>query len=97
MTRKLNFGLSLAAGLLGGILSRYIAPPSAQAQSQAGPTKGVTAQKFVLVNAKGTPLGVFGVDISGNASISLFDESGKVIWSENGKANPRALSENISR
>lgn len=97
MTRKINFGLSLAAGLLGGILSHYIAPQSAWSQSQTVPPKEVNAQRFVLMNDKGAPFGVFGFDKNGNAGITLFDQSGKVIWSENGKPNPRALAENISK
>jgi predicted transcriptional regulator len=94
MNRTLNLGMSLAAGLLGGLLSHYAAQ-SVLAQSQV--TKEIRSQSFVLVNDKGVPSGAFGFDKDGNASITLFDKSGNVIWSENGKANPRRLAENISK
>lgn len=37
MNRKLNLSLALTAGLLGGVLSRYVTPLPVQAQ--AGPPK----------------------------------------------------------
>jgi len=37
MNRKLNIGLSIAAGLLGGLLSHYISPALVHAQTQAAP------------------------------------------------------------
>jgi hypothetical protein len=97
MNRKVNIGRSIAAGLLGGVLSHYIVVDSARAQTQPVPSKEITAQRFVLTNDKGIPAGVFGFDKNGDASITLFDRSGKVIWSENGKPNPHALAENISK
>jgi hypothetical protein len=97
MNRKLNIGLSLAAGLIGGILSHYIAPQQVMAQSVAAPQKEISAQSFILVDDKGFPSGVFGFDKDGNPSITLFDKSGKVIWRENGKANPHSIAANLSR
>jgi hypothetical protein len=97
MNRKLNLGLSLTAGLLGGILSHYVAPDLVLAQSQAAPAKEIKAQAFLLVNDKAVPSGVFGFDKDGNPSVTLFDRSGNVIWSENGKGNPRRLADNISK
>jgi hypothetical protein len=95
MNRKLNVGLSLAAGLLGGILSHYVAPKSVLAQSQAIPPKEISAQSFTLVNDKGIPFGMFGFDRDGNATIRLFNQSGKVIWSSNG-VGPRVLAAGTS-
>jgi hypothetical protein len=51
MNRKLNLGLSIAAGLLGGFLSHYISPMPVHAQTQAAPPKEIRAQSFVLVDA----------------------------------------------
>ena len=50
MNRKLNVGLSLAAGLLGGFLTHYISPRLVHAQTQPAPIKEIRAQGFVLVN-----------------------------------------------
>ncbi len=96
MNRKLNIGLSLAAGLLGGILSHYIAAKPVLAQTQVIPPKEISAQAFTLVNDKGIPFGVFGFDGDGNATIRLFSQSGKVIWSTNG-VGPHALAAKSSK
>jgi hypothetical protein len=88
--------LALAAGLLGGMLSRYIAPPAAYAQNQAPQTAPmeIRAQSFVLVDKSdqtiGTfsvipgPLGPFGRPIL--PRIVLRDSSGREIWSAGGSA-----------
>lgn len=92
MDRKLNFALSLAAGLLGGILSHYVPVKSVLAQNQAISPKEVSAQSFLLVNDKGIPFGLFGFDADGNAIIRLQDRSGKVIWSTSDRAIPHQLA-----
>jgi len=97
MNRKLNFGLSLAAGLLGGILSHYITPKPVLAQAQIVPPKAISAQTFILVNEKGVPFGEFGFDSDGNATIRLQDRSGKVIWSTGGRGIPHQLAANVSK
>lgn len=94
MNRKLNLGLSIAAGLLGGFLSHYVSPTLVHAQSQNAPPKQITAQSFWLVNEQGVPSGVFGFEKDGTPSIKLFDKFGKVIWMENGKA--RVVPEQIA-
>jgi hypothetical protein len=53
MSRAMNVGLSLAAGLLGGVLSHYVSPESVHAQLKAAFPKEIAAQSFVLVNEKG--------------------------------------------
>ena len=90
MNRKLHLGLSLAAGLLGGMLAHYVSPELVHA-AQAAPTKEVRAQSFVLVNGDGSPAGLFGFDRAGHPNVMLFDRAGKVIWSTDGKANSRPL------
>jgi len=88
--------LALAAGLLGGMLTRYIAPPSAYAQNQAPQTAPmeIRAQSFILVDQAdhtvGTfsvspgPLGPFGRPIF--PRIVLRDFNGREIWSAGGSA-----------
>jgi len=57
MTRSLNIGLALAAGVLGGLLSRNITVPSVHAQSQD--PKELRAQSFTLTDSAGHVLGTF--------------------------------------
>ncbi len=59
MNRKTNLILALAAGLVGGLLSRYINPMPAFAQTQLVP-KEIRAQSFVLVDEQGTAFGLMG-------------------------------------
>ena len=94
MNRKLNLGLSLATGLLGGLLSHYVALDAVHAQLQPAPPKEITAQSFVLTDSQGNPAGVFGFDKDGAATIKLFDKTGKVVWSAGGKANAKPLTIN---
>ena len=80
--QKMNLTLSIAAGLLGGLLSHYVAPLSVFAQAQAVP-KEIRAQSFVLVDEQSRVLGLFSSDQSkGKASsyIKLFDSNGREIW-----------------
>ena len=89
-----NVALALAAGILGGMLTRYIAPPTAYAQNQAPPTAPVEirAQSFILVDQSdrtvGTfsavpgPLGPLGRPIL--PRIVLRDFNGREIWSAGG-------------
>ena len=92
MSAKLNFGLSFAAGLLGGALSQHLFPGLVHAQNQATAQKEVRAKSFVLVNDKDQTIGVFGPDKSGTSSLTLLDPQGHVLWSVNGKAAPRLLT-----
>jgi hypothetical protein len=91
-----NIVLALAAGVLGGMLTRYIAPPTAYAQNPAPQTAPaeIRAQSFVLVDqadhAIGSfsvvpgPLGPFGRPIL--PCIVLKDFNGREIWSAGGSA-----------
>jgi hypothetical protein len=81
MNRKVNFALALAAGLLGGALSRYLTPTTVLAQAQAPASKEIRAQSFVLVNKQGIPLGRIGFDSDGVPNITLVDMDGRTIWS----------------
>jgi predicted transcriptional regulator len=91
VNRKLNIGLSLCAGLLGGIVSHYVMSGKVFAQEFTAPPKQITAQSFVLVDDKGQPFGKLGFDKAGNPSIMLLDKSGSVVWTQNGKVNVQPL------
>jgi hypothetical protein len=73
MNKSFNIALALAAGLLGGLLTHYIAPSAAFAQVQAPPspgagvpnnrptTKEIRAQSFTLVDQADHTVGTFTV------------------------------------
>jgi hypothetical protein len=62
MNRTLTFALALAAGLMGGLLARYIGPPVVFAQDQAPVVKEIRAQSFTLVDPSDRVLGTFAYD-----------------------------------
>ena len=79
--QKLNLMLALAAGLVGGFLSRNLSLPTAQAQTAA---KEIRAQRFTLVDGKDRPRGTFMVDEKPTqrySRIVLLDFNGRQIWS----------------
>ena len=84
--RKASTVLAFAAGLLGGVASRYLAPQPVHAESY--PTE-VRARSFVLVNEQGTVLGTF-TEESGRPALKLFDGSRHEIWSVGGGSGVRA-------
>jgi hypothetical protein len=91
-----NVALALIAGLVGGLATRYIAPPTAFAQNQAPATpKEVRAQSFTLVDQTDRSAGTFRVEampgqFSPNGQlrtrIVLRDSGGREIWSAGGSA-----------
>jgi len=85
MRKSFTAVLALAGGLAGGIVSHYIWPQSAQAQSQT-PAE-IRAQSFTLVDQNGNVLGRLFVNRSStrpgvpeSGGIRLFDENGREIW-----------------
>jgi hypothetical protein len=82
--RKLNLALALVSGLVGGVVSHYLAPPSVQAQSPGPAAAEVRARSFLLVNDKGVVVGRFSAEPGGKPAIRLFDASGREIWSAEG-------------
>jgi hypothetical protein len=89
---KSTIAVALAAGLIGGMISRYAAPASVHAQQAAQPAPlEVRAQRFVLVNPDGSVAGTFAVEQPKPTdfpfpppSIRLLDWSGKEIWRAGG-------------
>jgi hypothetical protein len=90
MHRNLTLALALAAGLLGGFLSRYITPSAVHAQVQPPSALEVRAQRFSVVDAQGRVIGTFTGAImkepSGRArpGITLVDPTGRELWSAGG-------------
>jgi hypothetical protein len=62
MNNKMMIAVAVAAGLLGGLLSRYIDPASAFAQDQPTVTKEIRAQSFILVDPSGRAVGTFAAE-----------------------------------
>lgn len=81
MNSKLILSVAVAAGLAGGMLSRYIAPAPVLAQNQPSVPKEIRAQSFVLVDQKGTAFGLLGFSPKGEPVIKLLDAQGKTLWS----------------
>jgi len=89
---KSTIAVALAAGLIGGVISRYAAPAPVHAQQVPTPAPvEVRAQRFVLVNPDGSVAGTFAVEQPKPnevpftpPSIRLLDWSGKEIWRAGG-------------
>ena len=96
MNTKLSVALALIAGVLGGLLDRYITPMVAFAQVQT-PTTEIRAKSFTLVDASDRAIGTFtaepfsapaypppGAKNRPRMRIVLRDSSGCEIWSAGG-------------
>jgi hypothetical protein len=59
MQHKLNIALALLAGVAGGMLTRFIAPPTVAAQNQPQVVEEVRAKSFVIVDAMNRAVGTF--------------------------------------
>ena len=59
MNKALTIVFALFAGLVGGLLTRYIAPSTALAQSQMPVTKEIRAERFTLVDGMDRTVGMF--------------------------------------
>ncbi|HTB18082.1 MAG TPA: hypothetical protein VK708_08185 [Bryobacteraceae bacterium] len=95
MKHKLTIALAFAAGLLGGLLARYINPQPAFAQAVQGPaaTKEVRAQSFSVVDPGNHVIGTLtwrlptepiqenGIALPPIPQIVLQDATGHQIWS----------------
>ena len=95
MNKTLTVALALAAGFVGALLTRYIAPPAAFAQNQAPVAKEIRAQSFTLVDSSDHVAGTFTVEPVNRVPspnqvlpqrIVLRDSNGREIWSAGGNA-----------
>jgi hypothetical protein len=95
MNKAFTVALALGSGLLGGVLTRYIAPPASFAQDRAPITKEIRAQSFTLVDSSDHTLGVFTTEpvfrsvnpyVGGPAPVRIVlrDSKGHEIWSAGG-------------
>jgi hypothetical protein len=93
MHKTLTIALAMFGGLVGGLLTRYIAPPAAFAQDKAPVTKEIRAQSFALVDSSDRTVGVFTAEPTGRGGnlhlggpmrIVLRDARGREIWSAGG-------------
>ena len=95
MTNRLNVALALVAGLAGGLMTRYLGPPTVFAQSPAPqtPTHEIRARSFTLVDANDNTLGTFTAQQNGDGpQIYLRDSNGKTLWKAGGLPLVRPLS-----
>ncbi len=93
---KSTIAVALAAGLVGGVISRYVSPAPVLAQQAQAPSATpapleLRAQRFVLLNPDGAVGGTFTVEQPKATdfpfpppSIRLLDWSGKEIWRAGG-------------
>jgi hypothetical protein len=78
MNRTFTLSFALAAGMLGGVLSRYVSPVLAFAQPQTG--KEIKSQSFVLVDDKDNIVGAFKSSADRIPTVVLLDRNGREIW-----------------
>lgn len=69
MNNKLVIVYGVAAGLFGGLLTRYVAPPAAFAQNQTA-IKEIRAQSFTLVDSSNRVVGTFTSDADGPPAVA---------------------------
>ena len=92
---KSTIAVALAAGLIGGVISRYISPApvlAQQAQAQSPAPVELRAQRFSLVNPDGSVVATFTVDHPKTPdsfplpppSVRLLDSGGKELWRAGG-------------
>ena len=102
MNKTLTITLAFVAGLLGGLLARYVALPSVHAQAQAPSVVEIRAQAFTLTDAQGRAMGTF--TLRSDQATSLFglplpqrvvllDPLGREIWTAGG-TKFKSLAEN---
>ena len=95
--RNLTVVLALAAGLLGGFLSRYITLPSVHAQVQLTDAVEIRSQRFTFVDPKGRVIATFTRAIPKGRGfrpqIALVDPDGRELWSA-GVGELKPLAEN---
>jgi len=88
--RNLTLVLALAAGWLGGMLSRYNTMPSVHAEAQPTNAAEIRAQHFSVVDAQGRVIGTFtgaitkGLGALAYPRIALVDPTGRELWSASG-------------
>jgi hypothetical protein len=85
MKNSVTFGMILAAGFAGGMLTRFVAPPPVLAQNLIVPTE-LRARSFVLTTPEGHPAATFTTEPMGdfNYRVVLQSPNGNTLWSAGG-------------
>jgi len=97
--RSLTLVLALAAGLLGGSVSRYVTLPPVHAEAQPPNALEIKSQRFSLVDAQGRVIGTFTGTVTESPGgralprVALVDPEGRELWSAGGRGF-KYLSEN---
>jgi hypothetical protein len=79
MKQGLILSLAMCAGLLAGIVSRYLFPTTSFLWSRA--PKEITPRTFVLVNEQNDIVGLFQPSKLGSGkTVVLLDRDGKELW-----------------
>ncbi len=94
MSTRQTLILSLAAGLTGGIFSRYLAPEMVHAQTQTPAPNEISAQSFALLDANGNRLGALTVSPMGRLAITLTYQ-GKTVFMDPLYAMERNARRNV--
>lgn len=81
MNNKLTILLALAAGMIGGLVSRYFVPTSVFAQAASSPQE-IRVLRFVLVDENGAARGAFGFESNGAPLIEVADSKGRIYNTE---------------
>ncbi len=70
--------MAALAGFLRGTVAAGIVPVHAQERTWP---KTLTAERFVVVDAKGAKRLEIGVEVDGQGSLKVYDENGRLAWS----------------
>jgi hypothetical protein len=68
--------IATAAGFVGGAVSGGLGTVFAQDRATQ-----ITAERFVVVDAKGMKRGELGMDSQGRIQLNLYSENGRLLWS----------------
>jgi hypothetical protein len=71
MQTRLNVGLALVAGLVGGMLTRFVEPPAVSAQNQPQVVQEVRARSFVIVDPENRAVGTFTAEVLPGSRITI--------------------------
>ncbi len=87
MNTRLTVTVSLLAGLLGGLVTRYVTPSVVLAQDKAPITREVRAQSFTLVDSSDHAIGTFAAEpLAGTVTVLVDPDS-----PSNGQSAPRMV------
>jgi hypothetical protein len=80
MSTKATIAIALTAGFVGGFVGQHVVPKSVHAQGSASIPAEIRAERFVIVDEKGTPRGAFGIDEKGYPLVEATDAKGQLFF-----------------